>query len=83
MSNVSEGNKFSIPTFEQYQEAKNSLAMCESWLRTVKKNIDEAVENLCTLHNEEVKYKGFIDKLKEMVLIYETAHKGENYDDIN
>lgn len=76
-TNINTEETIHIPTFEQYTEAKDSLQMCKNWIKTVKEEKEKVINKLCDLQEEEHKYNNFIIKLNEMILIYETAHQGE------
>lgn len=71
-------DNFQIPTENQYQEAKEKLKILKEWLFTAKQETLAALDKLCELRAEELRYESYIEKLKEMIVIYETAHRGES-----
>lgn len=75
-ASVQIGN-FQIPTENQYQEAKEKLKILQEWLFASKKETLAVLDKLCELRAEELRYESYIEKLKEMIVIYETAHRGE------
>lgn len=66
-----------IPTQKQYEEAKETLSICQKWVVSIREELSQTLDKICSLRGDEIKYLGYIDKLKEMILIYETAHQGE------
>ena len=74
-ASVQVGN-FQIPTENQYQEAKEKLKILKECLFTAKQETLTVLDKLCELRAEELRYESYIEKLKEMVVIYETAHRG-------
>lgn len=73
----STAGQLSIPTQKQYEEAKDTLSICQKRAISIREELSHALDKVCSLREDEIKYLGYIDKLKEMILIYETAHQGE------